>query len=132
MMNSKQAAAVAMMVAAFSDKAEAMAALKAAFGGQALPAGDRELAALVKATAARATGAGLFVDKVWVSAIVDAIVADGYDVDVAEFKARLVVLHQGSYLSMSRCDLVEAFPAAIVDASQVEWRRCQWHFVRLA
>ncbi len=72
-------------------------------------------------------------DKAYISAVY--AVACDPRLSLAEFKAVLVELNQANLLDLSRADLVEAMPAALVAASEIDdrdqWGGSQYHFIRI-
>lgn len=97
-----------------------------------LPADDKAFTQCVLA-AARASKTGRFGDdKVFISHIVQQLEAGGYAVgDVEAFKNRLVAVHRGRLLSMSRADLVQAMDPGDVDASETKYLSARFHFVSI-
>jgi hypothetical protein len=99
---------------------------------RALPTEDAAFADRVLA-AARACKTGRFGEhKVFISHVIGQLAAEGYEVGAVDgFKARLVEAHRSDLLTLSRADLVEAMAPEDVDASETQYRRATFHFVRL-
>lgn len=127
------------MVASFGSMEEATAALRAAYPSRPLPTDIAAFAALIKGASKRCRSVGEeggpCARQVFVSHILGQLATDGYTVDVAAAKAKLVESHRAGLLSMSRCDLAEAFDAKDQADSEIEYRignhtAATWHFVR--
>jgi hypothetical protein len=97
-----------------------------------LPADDETFAQRVL-SAARDVKTGRFGDdKVFISHVAQQLDTDGYAIgDVDAFKNRLVAVHRGRFLSLSRADLVPAMNLADVTASETRYQNATFHFVNI-
>lgn len=57
------------------------------------------------------------------------LAAAGLKLSLAELKAAAVELQKAGLLTLTRCDLVTAFPVELVAASEVERMGARFHFV---
>src|SRR5690348_7270037 len=87
---------------------------------------------MILTAAEQVTGAGSWHGKkVFIAAVYEALDMAGRGVSREEFGATLVSLHQARLLRLSRADLVEAMPRAMVAASEVVHEGERFHFVRI-
>jgi len=101
--------------------------LQALLGAKAAaPAVSADFASSVLAAAAAAPASHRFGSKVFISWIIQSLPGTA-----AEIKARIVAEQRAGRLNLSRCDLVEAFPAEIVRDSECCYLSASFHFVRL-
>jgi hypothetical protein len=90
------------------------------------PVGDPVV--LVHEAAAEIGGDGRFYDKVYISAIWDAV-GDQLGMSLADFKKWLVVQNQRGMLQLRRADLVGAMDAKQLQRSEIKDRGATFHFV---
>ncbi len=84
-------------------------------------------------TAARTSPTGHFGEnKVFISHIFRKLLEEGaVEADSDAFKDRLVAVHRGGLLSLSRADLVGAMDPKDVDSSEARYLGATFHFVRI-
>lgn len=131
MKTTAQTKAIEAVLAAFGgDVDAAVMALRAAAPKKSLPSGAA-LAAAVRVAAKKCVPAFEPMrdapSKFWIADILAELGRAGYEAD----GAALVEAHRAGTIALSRCDLVEAFDAAKVAASETYYRRAEFHFVRI-
>lgn len=95
-------------------------------------AANIETASAVLAAAKDVVGPGNWHGKkVFLAAVYEQMGAAAQGWTFAEFGAAMVALHQARLIRLSRADLVEAMPRAMVDASEVTSRGERFHFIRI-
>lgn len=71
-----------------------------------------------------------FFPKVFISEVYARLAPLNPGLTISGFKALAMELHFADELTLSRCDLVEAHEASLVDGSAVEHDHETWHFVQ--